>query len=285
MRLVGVLGITLAFAIVTVWAIQRSRLEGALQVAKLQMEFVASVSHELRTPLTVISSAADNIADGLVEGKAEQRAYGAAIQNQSRQMIDLVNQILLFAATKNGGNRYVMRAVHASEIVESAVQKTAELAKRSGFTLEVQVEEGLPGVMGDMAALSQCLQNLIGNAVKYSGESRWIGVRAFMGEAPGRGAKEIRIAVEDRGMGIARSELAHIFEPFYRSPAVKAEQIHGTGLGLSLAKSIAEAMGGRLTTMSELGVGSTFTLHLPIVQRGKPQTAGVISGEEGKAHR
>jgi signal transduction histidine kinase len=279
-RLVVVLGFTLAFAVVTVWAIQRSRLEGALQLAKLQMEFLASVSHELRTPLAVISSAADNIADGLVEGKQEQKAYGAAIQNQSRQMTELVNQILLFAATKALQNQYVMRAMQPSEIVESAVHKTAELVKRSGFTVEVRIEDGLPSIMGDASAISQCLENLIGNAVKYSGESRWIGVRAFIAEAPGRGAKEIRIAVEDHGMGIERSELPQIFEPFYRSPAVKAEQIHGTGLGLSLAKSIAEAMGGKLSATSGLGVGSTFTLHLPIAEREELQTADAIPRED-----
>ncbi len=284
-RLVGVLGITLAFAVATAWAIQRSRLEGALQLAKLQMEFVASISHELRTPLAVISSAADNIADGLVEGKQEQKAYGAAIQNQSRQMTELVNQILLFAATKARENQYVMQAMQPSEIVESAVRKTAELAKRSGFTVEVQIEDYLPSIIGDGPALSQCLENLIGNAVKYSGESRWIGVRAFVAEAPERGAKEVRIAVEDHGMGIERGELHLIFEAFYRSPAVKAEQIHGTGLGLSLAKSIAEAMGGRLTVTSGLSVGSTFTLHLPVAESEHSQAAGTISREDGYSQK
>jgi len=84
--------------------------------------------------------------------------------------------------------------------------------------------------------------------------------------------------VEDHGIGINRSELGRIFEPFYRSPAVRAEQIHGTGLGLSLSKSIAEAMGGRLTTTSELGVGSTFTLHLPIAEGEKLRVDGATSG-------
>jgi len=91
-------------------------------------------------------------------------------------------------------------------------------------------------------------------------------VRAFLSHSPLRGRREIQIAVRDRGMGIAKSELARVFEPFYRSPAVVAEQIHGTGLGLSLSKNIAEAMGGHLTVESELGSGSVFTLHLPIVE-------------------
>src|SRR2546425_1287729 len=104
-RLIGVLGITLALASASVWAIQRSKMLGAIQVAKLQMEFVASVFHELRTPLAVISSAADNIAGGLVGGKDQLKRYGSAIQNQCRQNTELVNPILLFAATKDRKNR------------------------------------------------------------------------------------------------------------------------------------------------------------------------------------
>jgi signal transduction histidine kinase len=113
--------------------------------------------------------------------------------------------------------------------------------------------------MGDLAALSQVLQNLITNAIKYGGRGRWIGIRAHL--APR--SREVQISVVDHGIGISRSDLAHIFEPFYRSPSVAAAQIHGTGLGLALAKSIAEAMGGRLSATSEPGEGSSFTLHLP----------------------
>jgi signal transduction histidine kinase len=83
---------------------------------------------------------------------------------------------------------------------------------------------------------------------------------------------EICIAVEDHGIGIDTSDLPHIFDPFYRSPAVAAAQIHGTGLGLPLAKSIAEAMGGKITVVTKLGVGSVFTLHLPALKKGTLQT-------------
>jgi signal transduction histidine kinase len=262
-RLVGVLGIALVFAIVSVWVIQRIRMQGALQVAKLQMEFVASVSHELRTPLAVISSAADNIADGIVKSKEEQRKYGLALQNQSRQMTELVNQILLFAATVDSRNPYLLRPVRVSELIQSALQEVSDPVKRAGFHVEVQIEPNLPAVMGDPSALSQCLQNLIGNALKYSGGQQWIGIKASVGKSERDGAREIRIAVQDRGIGIDHAELSRVFDPFYRSPAVKAEQIHGTGLGLAVARNIAEAMGGRLNAMSDLGVGSTFTLHLP----------------------
>ena len=280
LRVAGVLGITLVFAIASVWAIQRSRMMGAIELAKLQMDFVATVSHELRTPLAVISSAADNIVDGLIHGKEELKRYGTVIQNQSHQITELVNQILLFASTKERQNRYVLRPLQVSQIIDSVVNKTAELVHETGFVVEQHIDTGLPCVMGDLAALSQCVQNLIVNAIKYSGESRWIGVRAFVGDSTGSHRKEIHIVVQDRGIGIDRAEMSHIFEPFYRSATVTAEQIHGTGLGLSVAKSIAEAMGGKVTVASELSVGSVFTLHLPVAEEHKLQMAAVTSGPD-----
>jgi signal transduction histidine kinase len=279
LRVAGVLAITLIATIASVWTIQRIRMTGAIQLARLQMEFVASVSHELRTPLSVISSAADNIADGLVKGKDDLKRYGGAIQNQSRQMAELINQILLFAATQEQKNHFVFRALKISEVVHSALQQTSELTKTSGFKVELDVDPGLPLIQGDASALVRCLQNMIVNAVKYSGKSRWIEVGAFLSDSELRGQGEIQIAVRDRGIGIARSELPHIFEPFYRSPAVVAEQIHGTGLGLALSKSIAEAMGGRLTVVSELGIGSVFTLHLPVAKDSQSQMPANYSKE------
>ncbi|HKS75001.1 MAG TPA: HAMP domain-containing sensor histidine kinase [Terriglobales bacterium] len=231
------------------------------KLAKLQVDFVATVSHELRTPLSVIASAAENIADGVVEGKPQLIQYGSVIKDQTRQLAQLVEQILLFSAAREGGNRYTFSRLQVSSIVDSALRNTAGLIQVAGFTVERKVDPDLPEVNGDLAALTQCVQNLIGNAVKYGGESRWIRLSAQRAEGG------VQISVEDRGIGIKASELGEIFEPFYRSDAVTSAQIRGTGLGLPLARSIAEAMGGSLTVKSELGRGSTFTLHLPALKR------------------
>ena len=124
------------------------------------------------------------------------------------------------------------------------------------------------------------MQNLITNALKYGTEQRWIGVKVRLIEH-GFSGKEIQISVADRGIGIDQKELPHIFEPFYRSPSVTAAQIHGTGLGLPLAKSIVEAMKGRLTVKSATGRGSTFTLHLPCLEQSarqaEPETTQALS--------
>jgi signal transduction histidine kinase len=245
----------------------------AQKLAKLQMDFVTAVSHELRTPLTVISSAAENIAHGVVEGKPQLEQYGSVIGAQARKLFEMVEQILLFAAIREGQQRYSLRPLEVPEILDAALSATAGLIRTAGFHVEQQFEPNLPWIVGDLPALSQCVQNLITNALKYGSDQKWIGIQAQVTEY-GLTGKEIQISVTDRGIGIAPDELRHIFEPFYRSPSVTAAQIHGTGLGLPLAKSIMEAMNGQVTVKSTPGQGSTFTLHLPCVEHVLRQAEG-----------
>jgi two-component system, OmpR family, sensor histidine kinase SenX3 len=264
------LGITMTLIIANS---RRSR-----RLAQLQVDFVAGVSHELRTPLTGIVAAAQNIADGVVDDKPRVVRYGNAILTQAQQLADLVEQILLFSATQKNAHRYHLQLADVETILNACVKTTSTLTKPAGFSVQRTIQPGLPQVLVDTKALSQCLQNLITNAAKYSGASRWIGVEAVTATDPMRGS-EVTIAVEDRGLGMEPEELLHIFKPFYRSPEVTAAQIHGNGLGLPLTKSMVEAMGGRLTVSSRPKEGSRFTIHLPIPRNGsQPSPASMSAG-------
>ncbi|MDR3675645.1 MAG: HAMP domain-containing sensor histidine kinase [Acidobacteriota bacterium] len=242
-------------ALVLIWT-QRIR-----RLAKMQMDFVTGVSHELRTPVSVISSAAENLADGVVDAKPQVMQYGTLIRNETHRLAAMIEQVLLFAATRNGKQQYEPRPVPVAETIDSAVAELSHLTSANGFTVEKEVTPGLPAVMADPKALGRCLQNLMTNALKYGAGGRWMAVRA----QPGSGAEagEVLITVQDRGQGIEASEISHIFEPFYRGNAARASQTRRTGLGLSLAKEAAEAMGGKLTVASRVGEGSAFTLHFP----------------------
>lgn len=251
-------------------------------LAKLQMDFVASVSHELHTPLTVILSASENITDGFVDGQQNLLLHGSIITRQARRLKDLVDHILLFASMRSGKSLYILRRLEVSQVLECARDHAAALAEGAGFTVEHQTQGQLPQVMGDLSALSRCLQNLITNAAKYSGTNRWIGIFAAIHEL-GKHRNEVRISIHDHGIGISSLELPHIFEAFYRSPEVVAAQIRGTGLGLAVAKYIAEEMGGRLSVTSELGVGSVFTLHLPVAVDSNAAMATPSGTERGDA--
>ncbi|HLV88987.1 MAG TPA: HAMP domain-containing sensor histidine kinase [Candidatus Sulfotelmatobacter sp.] len=238
----------------------------AHNLAQLQLNFVASVSHELLTPLAAIYCTGQNAQDGLLLGKHDVVEHGSIITGQTRQLIDLVKEILMFASTDGGKKGYSMRPLTVGEIIQCVRKDVAVLVEGGGFTLEEQLDKEVPMVRGDLRALSHCLQNLIANAVKYSGSSRWIGISASQHDA-GTHHQEVWISVRDRGVGIAASDLPHIFEPFYRGAKSVEDQIHGTGLGLAVAKRIAEAMGGKISVTSSVGMGSTFTLQLPIERR------------------
>jgi two-component system sensor histidine kinase SenX3 len=266
------LALTMALMVI---ASQRVR-----RLAALQMSFVAGVSHELRTPLAVISSAAENIAHGVVADQTQLARYGASILKQARQLTHLVEQVLVFAASQQRAGNYRLRPVNVEEVIDAALESTSSMATAAGINVERRVEPGLPPVAADFVALSQCLQNLITNAIKYGGDGHWLGIRADAQRENGV-VREVEITVRDRGIGISSAEIKHIFKPFYRSPSVAGSNVHGTGLGLPLARTVIEAMRGRLTVSSEPGRGSSFTIHLGVAS-GLPATEtapGAIPGE------
>jgi signal transduction histidine kinase len=238
----------------------------ARRLAMLQMDFVAGVSHELRTPVAAILSISENIVDGVVENEEQLLRYGGMIQNQARLLHHLVEQVLRFATLQRRTTSYTIRELKIPDVVDEVLENMATLIAASGFTVERNIEQDLPPVSADFGVLSQCLQNLITNAIKYGGQSKWIGIRAAASKS---GKPElIELVVEDHGIGIEHENLKHIFEPFYRSPKVMESPVHGTGLGLALAKNFAEAMGGWLTVSSKPGKGSAFTIHLPAAAAG-----------------
>jgi two-component system, OmpR family, sensor histidine kinase SenX3 len=257
-NLVLSLGVLLLLAIsmgLVILFTQRSQ-----RLARLQLNFVAGVSHELRTPLAVICSAADNLADGVIDASASVKEYGQLIRNEGRRLGTMVEQILRFSA--GPGTRREIHPVSVSEVIDAALAEAASSIDSAGFMVERKVDPELPRALTDKEALRQCLQNLISNALRYGSGGQWMCVRAMVAtEAAG---PEIQVSVEDRGPGIPPGELSQIFEPFFRGEFARSMQTHGTGLGLSLTRQIIEAIGGKVTVASTPGRGSAFTLHLPI---------------------
>lgn len=234
----------------------------AQQLAQQQMEFVASISHELRTPLTVICSAGDNLAGGVVKSESQVKRYGTLVRNEGRRLADMVEQILGYAGIQKG-RVPAPKPVDIESTIESALRSSEQALQSRGCEVVREVATGLPAVMGDAASLSHSIQNLITNAAKYGGDTPWISVSAKASPD----ASKVLIAVEDHGPGIEASELRYIFQPFYRGRKAVDDQIHGTGLGLSLVKRIIEAHNGRVTVESTLGKGSRFLLELPAMAR------------------
>lgn len=233
----------------------------AQQLAAQQVDFVAGVSHELRTPLTVIRTAAFNLRGKLAARPDHVERYGALIQAESEKLEALVEQALRFASVGAGHTIGAREPISVRDLLSRDLR--FDNGGREGLLcVDRQIADGLPEVMGDPLALRQAIQNLVDNAVKYGAcESRWIGLQALVFWADGRPAVEIRVA--DRGPGIPAEEQRHIFEPFFRGRRAVHDQVHGTGLGLSLAKKIVEAHGGSIRVRSEQGKGTEFIVRIP----------------------
>lgn len=249
----------------------------AERLAKLQMEFVAGVSHELCTPLAVINSAAENIVDGVVEGTAQVQEYGTIIREQGRRLERLVDEVLLFAAGRVGRLGHDLRPTEVVPILEQSLSASEAMLRGEGFTFHKEISPQLPFVVADPEALGKCVENLISNAMKYSGTNRWVALRAS--GVLNQGSPELQISIEDKGIGISPADLPHVFEPFYRAQNVRDGQIRGVGLGLYLVKRMMEAMGGGVSVASKLSQGSVFTLHFPVFDSTEPRHSPAVKAE------
>ena len=233
----------------------------ARRLAAQQLEFVAGVSHELRTPLAVIRSAAENLADGVVDDPKQVKRYGDVIAGEGRRLTHMVEQIMEFAGFESGRSTLDVSPVDLGGIIDDALRAAGPQVREHHGTIERRGPVDLPPVLVDAGAVSRSLQNLIVNALKYGGAPPAVVVEVKPTD-PGR--RDIAVTVSDNGAGIAARDLPHIFEPFYRGGDATARQIHGSGLGLSLVKRIMDEIGGRITVRTDAGKGSAFTLHLPL---------------------
>lgn len=257
----------LALILATVAALVRYS-RRAQRLAELQMNFVAGVSHELRTPLTVIRTAAFNLRGKLASRPEQVERYGTLIQQQAERLGALVEQVLQFASDRAGHPIRAREPAAVETLIEGGLRSGGADLAAAGVTIEKHIDPDLPPVLVDELAVEFALQNLIDNAIKYGGNGphsehqTWIGIFASLVE--GGAAVEIRIA--DRGPGIPPDELEHVFDPFFRGRRAVQDQVHGTGLGLSLVKNIVEAHGGTIRASSDPGRGTEFVVLLPITQ-------------------
>jgi signal transduction histidine kinase len=256
----GVLALLAASFALVIAAAQRQQ-----RLARQQMEFVAAVSHELRTPLAVICSAGENLADGVVSERAQMQSYGALIETEGRRLGEMVERVLQFAGISSGTTMRAHASVDVAAVVNEAVAAIAAEARDRAVTVSVTTA-ALPPVVGDANALRSAMQNVIGNAVKYSESGGTVEVAT----EPVHDGGIVRIRVADRGIGIDAADLPHIFEPFYRGRRAVDAQVRGSGVGLSVVQHVIQTHGGDVHVESRGGEGTTVTVVLPAAPTVEP---------------
>jgi two-component system, OmpR family, sensor histidine kinase VicK len=237
---------------------ERKRMELALtQTLQDKSDFLADISHELRTPLTVIRGSAEVGLD--LERNCVHREALEDIVKESTHVQRMVEDLLFLARSDSGELPVDLEEMDVPLFLTELAGRTAALARERGATLKL----GLTGegrLRIDRARVEQAVLNLVDNAAKYGSTGEPIALTSTVRSG------ELRIEVADKGPGIPQAALAHIFDRFYRVDDTPAPKRGGTGLGLPIVKTIAEAHGGRIEAKSSVGAGTTMSLYIPLIE-------------------
>ena len=225
----------------------------------MRRDFVANVSHELKTPLTAIKGFVETLHQGQADPEEARRFLGIIAKHVDRLNV-IIEDLLMLSRIEDEAERAEIKreTVRLHDVFANAVQICRPAAEAKRIRIRVAGDETLTASV-DPVLLEQAVVNLLDNAVKYSDPEREV-------EISGRAAdREIRIRVQDQGVGIERRHLPRLFERFYRVDKARSRAVGGTGLGLAIVKHIAQAHGGHVSVESTVGEGSRFTIHLPRV--------------------
>lgn len=231
------------------------------KLEETRRDFVANVSHELKTPIGAIGLLAEAL-QGAKEDSAAIDKFSASLLRESQRLANLVQELMQLSRVQGGTSLDSARPIDLASVVADAVDRNQLLAEKRNIRLVAASEEGVR-VMGDYEMLTTAVRNLIENAIVYSEPGTQVGI----------GVKRVddvaEIAVTDSGIGIPESEQERIFERFYRVDPSRSRETGGSGLGLAIVKHVAANHRGEIKLFSQAGVGSTFTIRIPIHQEEK----------------
>jgi len=227
------------------------------ELQQMKTEVMSLVTHELRTPLTAIQGMSEVLAQFDVDPD-RRREMHLAINEESKRLARMIDEYLDITRLEAGARPLRKTTLRVDTLVERVLLLLGPLASSHSIPLATEFDKDLPVVIADPDLLAQAVTNVIANAIKYSPPSEEIRVSVRTD------GSDLVIEVADKGYGIASEDVERIFEKFYRVPRVESADEPGTGLGLAFVREIMDSHGGYVTVESEVGVGSTFTLRLPV---------------------
>lgn len=246
---------------------RKELLENALASARSTVErkasYFSSASHDMRTPLNAIIGLTE-LAKRDIDDQQKTREYLGKIEGAGEQLLALVNDVLDMSRMEHGDNGMVnYEPMSLRECVDSTLGLFTAQVQREGKHLDVRVDIEHDRVYGDAKRMSQILNNLVSNALKYSLEGANIGVSLRETARTERTAK-YQLDVSDTGIGMSEEFLGQVFEPFARETMFAPTGVTGTGLGMPIVKSLVQQMSGEISVRSKLGEGTTFTVVVPL---------------------
>ena len=231
------------------------------RVDQMKSEFVSLVSHELRTPLTSIKGYIDMILTGNAgEITEEQRDYLAIVSNNTDRLIVMVNDLLDISRIESGRIQLNLRTLRLQDIIYAVTVSLKKQIAEKGVALNLDIPSEPIMVVADANYTNQVITNLLSNAYKYSQQGATISVRAGIVDG------KARVDVQDTGIGLSPGDKEKIFEKFYRADNSITRRVGGSGLGLSVSKSLVEMQGGSIWVESDLGKGSIFSFTVPLAE-------------------
>jgi len=227
---------------------------------RAKTEFLANMSHELRTPLNSIIGYSEMIGLGMhgEVGDSRYLDYAGSINMSGTHLLSIISDLLDVSRIEIGAMELTDELVDLGEVITASSRLIADRALRAGVTVEASPEPGLPRLHGDRLRIKQILLNLFSNAVKFTPEGGIVRVGTLLEEDG-----TVRLMVEDTGIGIPEHKISEITQPFKQVESSLTRNQDGTGLGLTIAKSLIEMHGGALNIQSEVGKGTTVSIHFP----------------------
>jgi signal transduction histidine kinase/DNA-binding NarL/FixJ family response regulator len=239
----------------------RAAKEAAEQANRTKSEFLANMSHEIRTPMNGILGVTELLLGTSLSER--QRELAQTVQRSGEHLLEIINDILDFSKIEAGKIQLERIVLDLRETLHQVMNLFAERASTKGLSLQCAIDPVLPGrLIGDPVRIGQVLANLLSNAIKFTDRGAITLRCQLLRELPE--AVEVRLEVEDNGIGISEEAQGHIFEAFSQADGSTTRRYGGTGLGLSIVKQLGEAMGGQVGVQSRLGHGSLFWCNLPL---------------------
>ncbi|GKG89132.1 ATP-binding protein [Gordonibacter urolithinfaciens] len=257
---------------------QRGQLEAMnerlSEESRYKSDFLAMMSHELRTPLTSVIAFTEILQEQEDDATGERAHILGEIRQNAAILLSRINNILDVARLEAGKSELALQVVDMADVVNSVEAALEPLARTKGVVLSVEVARNVPLITADPDKARRVVENLAGNAVKFTPAGGRIDIEATFDETAGT----VRVAVRDDGIGIEPADMAVIFDKFVQGDASASRRYNGSGLGLSLARELMELHGGTVEARSEPGAGSEFTAAFP-VDAGRAVAEGDHEGE------